>query len=376
MSVVEGEFQPGITRAEKSLFSPAIDFIFLGGGYLAILLPILLFFPRDEMVISQVSIAFLILANFINHPHFAHSYHIFYRDFFDKFFDPHFELKNRFIFAGIIVPLVLAGFFTYCLFSGEYYLLGFAGNVMVFFTGWHYVKQGYGMLMVSSVLKRSFYNEAEKKIFLINSYVVWGFSWVYGNRIVSERELWGVEYFAFSVPNWTLWVIGFALLISSVMAALIFIRHCRKDYDAFPKNGAIAYITSLYVWLIVFNIHPILGFIIPAFHSAQYLIVVWRYEINRSIAEYNAEKSETPLSKPASVNRRLINFALLGIIAGILGFWFAPFVMDTVTNFDLTGLSATAFLFMFWVFINIHHYFIDNVIWRRENTDVSKYLFS
>jgi len=31
---------------------------------------------------------------------------------------------------------------------------------------------------------------------------------------------------------------------------------------------------------------------------------------------------------------------------------------------------------MFWVFINIHHYFIDNVIWRRENTDVSKYLFS
>jgi hypothetical protein len=38
---------------------------------------------------------------------------------------------------------------------------------MVFFTGWHYVKQGYGMLMVSSVLTRSFYNEAEKKIFLL-----------------------------------------------------------------------------------------------------------------------------------------------------------------------------------------------------------------
>lgn len=247
---------------------------------------------------------------------------------------------------------------------------------MVFFTGWHYVKQGYGMLMVSSVLKRSFYNEAEKKIFLINSYIVWGFSWVYGNRVVSERELWGVEYFAFSVPNWTLWIMGSALVISSFMVALIFIRHCRKDYDAFPKNGAVAYVTSLYVWLLVVNIHPVLGFIIPAFHSAQYLIVVWRYEINRSIAEYNAEKSEAPLSKLASVNRRLVNFALLGIIAGILGFWFAPFVMDTVTNFDLTGLSATAFIFMFWVFINIHHYFIDNVIWRRENTDVSKYLFS
>lgn len=376
MSVVEGEFQSELRKTEKSLFSPAIDFMFLGGGYLVILLPIVLFFPRDEMVIAQVSITFLFLANFINHPHFAHSYHIFYRDFFAKFYDTNFALRNRFIFAGFVVPLMLISFFTYCLFSGEYKLLGYGGNAMVFFTGWHYVKQGYGMLMVSSVLKRSFYNELEKKIFLINSYIVWGFSWLYANRTISERELWGVEYFAFSVPSWTLWIMGIGLTVSSILAAGIFIRHCRKNYEAFPKNGAVAYITSLYVWLIVLNIHPVLAFIIPAFHSAQYLIVVWRYEINRSIAEFSIEKSKNPLSKPIGVQRRLFNFALFGVVAGCFGFWLTPLILDSVTNFDLTGLSPTAFIFMFWVFINIHHYFIDNVIWRRENTDVSKYLFS
>jgi hypothetical protein len=28
------------------------------------------------------------------------------------------------------------------------------------------------------------------------------------------------------------------------------------------------------------------------------------------------------------------------------------------------------------MWINIHHYFIDNVIWRRDNEDVRKYLFA
>ena len=33
------------------------------------------------------------------------------------------------------------------------------------------------------------------------------------------------------------------------------------------------------------------------------------------------------------------------------------------------------FLFVFWIFINVHHYFLDNVMWRRENPDTKKYLF-
>jgi hypothetical protein len=33
------------------------------------------------------------------------------------------------------------------------------------------------------------------------------------------------------------------------------------------------------------------------------------------------------------------------------------------------------FLFVFWICINVHHYFLDNVMWRRENPDTRKYLF-
>lgn len=117
MSVVTGEFQADRKLEEKCLFNPVIDFLLLGGGYMVVLLPIALFFPTDEDVISQVAFVFMLLTTFINHPHFAHSYHIFYRDFFAKLGSHDFGLKNRFIFAGAVVPITMLLFFIYCIFT-------------------------------------------------------------------------------------------------------------------------------------------------------------------------------------------------------------------------------------------------------------------
>ena len=360
---------------QKSLFSPLIDFLCLGGGFLVILLPILLFLPTDDKTIATFGVIFLIVANFINHPHFFHSYQIFYQGFQRKALSDTSPLKQKYIFAGIMIPAVMIVFFSYCLFAADFILLGYAGNLMAFLVGWHYAKQGYGMLMVSAVLKRNFFNDSEKRILLINSYLVWVFSWILTNQIISERELWGIEYFTFSVPGWALWSIGSLMIISSIFVGQIFIRRALTNYTAFPKNGAIAYLTSLYIWMIAIHIHPALALCIPAFHSLQYLVVIWRFEINKSTAEYNADKA-AKIDNPRSLNRRLFIFGTAGIIFGSFGFWLFPIVMDFIISRNIEGLSNTAFIFMFWIFINIHHYFIDNVIWRKENTEVSKYLFS
>ena len=73
------------------------------------------------------------------------------------------NLQIRYVFAGIVVPLVMAVFFFYGSITGDARLLGYAGNMLGFFVGWHYVKQGYGLLMVDAVLKRLFFNDRDKK---------------------------------------------------------------------------------------------------------------------------------------------------------------------------------------------------------------------
>ncbi|WP_292513234.1 hypothetical protein [Methylobacterium sp.] len=136
------------------------------------------------------------MANAINHPHFAHSYQIFHRDFRRKISGPDYPrvLRLRFIAVGIAAPIVLVLFFPACVMSGDPRILGLAGNLMAFVVGWHYVKQGYGMLMVDAALKRRFFSASEKKILLVNSYTGWLFSWLAINVATSERSLWELDY--------------------------------------------------------------------------------------------------------------------------------------------------------------------------------------
>ncbi|MDG1995367.1 MAG: hypothetical protein P8J14_02640 [Emcibacteraceae bacterium] len=266
--VIEGNKNQN-KQPSGSLFNPWIDFLCLGGGYLVLIPIIYLFLPTSEIFVIQISFAFMIVGNFINHPHFAHSYHIFYRAFKEKVTQEGSSLRYRYIFAGIGVPVLLFLFFTYCMVFSEFQLLGLAGNIMAFFVGWHYVKQGYGILIVTSVLKRSFFSDNEKKVFFVNAYIVWIYSWIKSNIIISEIELWGIKYYTFGVPEWLNWVALTCLLFTSTIAIGVMVRKLLQSVSSFPKNVAVAYFSALYAWLLLLNIHPILVFIVPAFHNCN-----------------------------------------------------------------------------------------------------------
>jgi hypothetical protein len=159
------------------LFNPWVDFLCLGGGSLIVFALATVLMPREDSTNAMVSTVMMAIANFVNHPHFAHSYQIFYNGYRRNAFGRNIprDLRYRYAFAGMVVPALLVGFFLFCWLAGKPRLLGLGGNVMVFLVGWYYVKQGYGMLMVESVLKRRFFTDTQKKPLLINAYVVWVF---------------------------------------------------------------------------------------------------------------------------------------------------------------------------------------------------------
>jgi hypothetical protein len=181
-------------RDKRFLFNPVLDFLCLGGSSL-ILLPFLFILP-DAQYRAPLATTMLLIAHLINHPHFAHSYQIFYRGFAAKAFRPDLGrvMQARYIFAGIVVPAALLSFCAISIARGDARLLGYGGNLMALFVGWHYVKQGYGMLMVDAVLKRRFFKDPEKKVLLANSYLVWIFAWLGANDAISEHQLWGLHY--------------------------------------------------------------------------------------------------------------------------------------------------------------------------------------
>jgi hypothetical protein len=362
---------------QKYLFGPFIDFFMLGGSAFLIL-PVLYFVPLKYE--GLVALTAFLLSHLINQPHFAHSYQIFYRNFARKVRGDGYDrnLQIRYIIAGIAVPLIMGAFFAYGSVTGNARLLGYATNAMGFFVGWHYVKQGYGMLMVDAVLKRRFFKDQDKKVLLFNGYAVWLFAWLQTNVVITERQFWGLDYYTFAVPPWLLNIALAVAAASSAATAVMFVVRWRKHGGALPYNGVVAYVVSLYAWILFVTINPLWLLVVPALHSLQYLAVVWRYQTN--VERDRADAVEDPKFKILSIlgplyRLRVLTFIVAGTILGALGFWLVPMALTALVPYDKQVLGSSLFLFIAWIFINVHHYFLDNVMWRRGNPEVSKYLF-
>jgi hypothetical protein len=363
-----------VEGAKRYFFGPVRDFLLLGGSSL-FLLPLALLLPNSSR--DAVWLLTALVALVINHPHFANSYQLFYRDFRDRASSPDRSrgLRYRYLFAGIALPVLLAGFLALCLALGDFRTLGIAANAMTFFVGWHYVKQGYGMLIVDGVLKRNFFRENEKKVLTVNAYAVWALAWISANTYGSDVSIWGIDYYLLSLPQPFLYTAAGVAALTSALAAFVLLSRFRAG-QGLPLNGLVAYLITLYLWMVFVRIDPIWLLIVPALHSLQYLTVVWRYESNRQKALSTSSPPSEPSQRPPRRNRRLTLFIVWGILLGILGFWLVPGLLHVVLPVSAAPAESSAFLFVFWIFINVHHYFIDNVIWRSDNPEVKQYLFS
>ena len=368
-----------VNAGRRHLFNPWLDFLGLGGGSVIVLSLFFVLYPEDDLARGILAACMLFLANFVNHPHFANSYQLFYGDFVNKAFSPTSALRAQYRIVGILVPAALAAFYASALSVGSAPLLGLAANVMFFMVGWHYAKQGYGILMLDAARKGKPFGAAEKRHLLWNVRLAWPTYWLMTNDALAARDYWGLTYYAFDTPEPILAVMFLATAISGVVVLRDLVLKWRAE-GILPVNGLVAYVVSIYVWLYFARFDPILLLLVPFFHSLQYLCVVWRYQANLEAAKLRGRPSPDGSEKGPAWARtalaRLARFVLVGGILGGVGFWIAPHILDSVVGYDRAVFGATLFVFIGWTFINIHHYFIDSVIWRRDNAETRRYLLA
>ncbi len=364
-----------------SLFHPLADFLFLGGGSILVLALFWVLFADQSWPVIFPYV--FLVAHIVNHPHFAYSYQIFYRRFGRKVLGPDLPplLRARYVFAGLVVPALLVLFFAVCVALGDARLIGYAGNLMVFTVGWHYAKQGYGMIIVDSVLKRQFFAPGEKRLLLVNGHVCWVLFYVWSNRSLHETDLWGLKYYTFGFPEFLVTALAAAAIATTATTAAMLARKWLRNGGALPFNGIAAYAASIYVWLLATLVGPlVVAAAAPAFHSLQYQYVVWRYQLNveraRDGSGFAPDAGGGSRFLPSLSSLRFALFNVIGLVLGYAGFWAIPKYLNGAVAYDRAIFGDTMFLFIFWIFINVHHYFLDNVIWRAENPETKQHLFA
>ena len=202
-------------------------------------------------------------------------------------------------------------------------------------------------------------------------------AWVGANHALAQANFYiGLTYFSLPLPNAVYYGAIAAAVLTTLAVLTVLVQRWRESKGALPWNGVIAYLTTLYLWVIFVRINPLVLAVVPTFHSLQYLAVVWRYQLNAGAAAAPARRSMLSALWPTGVLPNLAMFVGVGVLLGFMGFMGMPRLLDAILPYDKHLFGPSLFLFSFYIFINVHHYFLDNVMWRRGNPDVQQYIFS
>jgi hypothetical protein len=364
----------GFARARAGRVPRSVEFLIVGGATL-FLYPLLWLVRRAVgLDAAELAVGFLMFhgAHLINDPHFSVTYLLFYRDARRRAFGNAFEprQRTRYLIAGVLVPLLLGAWLVSALTLGSAHSLGLAIQAMFLLVGWHYVKQGFGVLSVLSARRGVHYSPLERRALLAHCFAGWAYAWANPASPAIEAEEKGVVYTSLAHPLWLERITAIAFALSALLLLAALLRKWRRERCAPPLAPLTGLLVSIWAWSVYSSADPLLVYMIPALHSLQYLYFVWLQSKNQARAAERAPHFGPP------ARQRLLLLALGALALGFLLFHAAPELLDGArrsvhrrAHETLGALGPTPYFAALFVFVNVHHYFMDNVIWRRENPD-------
>jgi hypothetical protein len=300
----------------------------------------------------------------INDPHFSVTYLLFYDDARARALGDALSPRQRarYVFAGVVVPIVLVAWAAVGLALRSAQTLGWMVQLMFLLVGWHYTKQGFGVLAILSARRGVRFEARERRVILAHCYAAWAYAWASPASAAGEFEERGVVYWAIARPAWLELATGVALAISTVALGSILLAKRRRE-GSLPLAPLAGFLITVWAWTIYSSLDPLIQYVIPALHAIQYFYFVGLLRWNQA----TAAEGPPMFGKPASA--RLVVLAISALALGWALFHGAPELLDASLALGDERLGATPFFAVFFVVVNVHHYFMDHVIWRRENPD-------
>jgi hypothetical protein len=180
-------------------------------------------------------------------------------------------------------------------------------------------------------------------------------------------------YWSVAHPRWLELLTAAVLAASTLGLGLVLLERWRKERRLLPLVPLASFLITIWSWTIYSRFDPFVQYLIPALHSLQYFYFVWLMQSNRA----RAAEGPPCFGRPVRVHLGLWAAGALGL--GWLLFRGVPTLLDELLvpaprrGSPADALGSTPFFAVFFVAVNLHHYFMDHVIWRRENPD-TRYL--
>jgi hypothetical protein len=242
-------------------------------------------------------------------------------------------------------------------------LLTVAFNLMFFTVGWHYTKQAFGCMMVYAHFDGYSLTPRQRSLVKWNLLSIGLMNLAYGSRRGGVLTFSHYRYNSIDLPD-VLFPLSVWMLAAGLLAVVwrVFYQNYARNRQLPTINMLVPFVAMYLWWIPILRQHEFYFLLIPLFHSLQYLAVVYKLEHARLRGSVHSEIRATAV-------------VLVVIICGWLSFDLVPTALD-----KWLGTFQAWHVFFFFtaamLFINIHHYFIDNALWRFRDPTVKRYLLA
>lgn len=374
--------------------SRQLDFWLIGGAsvMLYILINIIFYFKLQGMPGLNEYFTYLpgtmfILAALCNNPHFIASYKMAYFRGMNNIIKSPFQLVivpvvllglmataylnyNADVPTGIVNALPQISLFNYS--SVGPLILGSLINLMFLTVGWHYVKQAFGATMVYANYDNFKFTKFERLVIRYSLLSLWLLSFTSNNVARSMLEFSGLHYQGYNLPHFTFTT---SLIICNFMIASVITLFIFKYFKEgkVPTLNMLIPIIAICAWFYPTSfLYTFSAYLVPFFHCLQYLAFTYKVE-KQTLLETSAKQYKTSKSWYQKYTSSMSFIFISIMVVGWLAFEALPKLADYYHHSsELYG--AGFFLICALLFINIHHYFIDNVLWRFDGENIKKLL--
>jgi hypothetical protein len=396
--------QPSVDRYSMNwIVNKKADLLLFIGGALT---GYIMFFLHAGLHLNMLTVWFIWVV-FIDTPHFYSTY---LRTYFDR---EEFQARKRLLIGSLAWLFVGPAFIgiSYLLFTlgVEAYKAPFVLFIIVFnlWAYWHVVRQHYGILALYKRKNNDFDDRDTRidKVLLYGGLIAPFIT--FAIRHPEARDLFGLPMAFPPYPDgalfssaflsqlhWEHIVVFLSVTFMIIISLTFFVRQLQRW-----RNGQVLNIPKILFFIALIPLYayinyspavttaPLIAFtaFVTIYHDVQYHAIVWFYSQNR-YHKPGVDKKKYGLAVKLSQNFAI--YALAGIAMAALlrvtGSFlditpgFAPIVMTT--EMTLFGdLSTSALLLSFVIGIPLHHYFVDQFIWRpskdqtlREDLKIKK----
>lgn len=342
----------GSNAARRLYFVNAwVDYALIGGVSIAAFLLLKTFHSGKRTDVVWTTAAWL--AWIVNWPHFSATSYRLYQSRHNV---------RQYPVTALVVPLLLITATVGAFASPQ----GVAPWLVKFFLLWspyHFSGQSVGISLIFA--RRAGFHVGRRERLALSGFIfsTFLFQTSLAETGRADSEFYSVAVPLFGLPAWAPLVLQIWMGVCAAALLFLVIRWSIQQKRLLPPIVLLPAVTQ-FVWFVVGATLPSFNEFVPFFHAVQYLLIAWLMQLKGKLDTQGLQPSRRYVATE-TVRWALINFA-----GGVFLFWLLP-RLGAQAGHSLAFSTAVIL-----AAVQIHHFFVDGVIWKLKDARVSSPLLA